>query len=239
MLYEKDFEFFLAHTNEKEILKNEILNLFKKYNIESVLDIGAGNGLLSIPLSKKVENYLAIEPKVKFCEALRKKGLRVIESFFPINLAGKFDFILCSHSVPEEGKNYIPFLSYAWEKVSDKGNLLMITYGQKHDDWNKLIRDLNLQSFKDHYKKGIERYDFLKTFAEVDVKKVRTQVKTHSLNQMIRALSFVASAGQIDKKEKFLAKKDKLKRILNGKYFDSSQDLYTFPFNHYFFRIQK
>src|SRR3972149_4254514 len=107
--YESDFQVFLKYTNEKKILKEEISKLINKFNIRSILDIGAGNGELSQPLSEEVEDYLCIEPKKDFVGLLRKKGLTVIESEFPTELDRQFDMVLCSHSVPYDKKKLEPF----------------------------------------------------------------------------------------------------------------------------------
>ena len=74
-IYKNDFEKFLSHTDEKKVLLDEISKEIEKHKTESLLDIGAGNGLLSIPLSKKVESYLAVEPNKKFVLDLLPKPL--------------------------------------------------------------------------------------------------------------------------------------------------------------------
>ena len=58
--YRPDFEFFLTHTDEKEIILSEIEKYIDKYKVKSLLDIGAGNGKTAIFLKKNVSRYLAL-----------------------------------------------------------------------------------------------------------------------------------------------------------------------------------
>ena len=39
--YEEGFSFYLKYTKEKEILAKELISLFRKLKVNSVLDIGA------------------------------------------------------------------------------------------------------------------------------------------------------------------------------------------------------
>ena len=69
--YIKDFETFLKHTDEKEVLYQALAEEIKSNHFSSILDIGAGNGDLSLPLSKLVNRYLAVEQKPKYVQRLK------------------------------------------------------------------------------------------------------------------------------------------------------------------------
>src|SRR3990167_8971954 len=123
-LYEDDFQVYLKTTNEKEVLGKFVLKVITNNCYQSVLDIGAGNGEISIPISKKVKRFLAIEHIEEFSNKLKWNGIEVISKTFPTNLNEKFDLVLCSYSVPYERKDYEPFLSDAFEAIKRQGTLL-------------------------------------------------------------------------------------------------------------------
>jgi SAM-dependent methyltransferase len=110
--YQSDFEAYLACTDEKEILLREIRRDFHRQKVKTVLDIGAGNGKLSIPLSKEF-SYLAVEKKPEFVKSLTKNGVSVIEGLFPIPIEEKFDAVLISHSLNVYRESFETFVSAA------------------------------------------------------------------------------------------------------------------------------
>jgi len=238
--YEEDFPFYLRFTNEKQILSQEIVSLFNKFNVKSVLDIGAGNGDLSKLLFSEVERYLAVEPRKEFVKSLKNKNIKVIENFFPCNIGEeKYDFILCSHSVPSIKEDYGPFLKEAFGRLNKKGNLLFITYLGKENDWDNLLRDINVEPFEDVSNKYFERKNFLKKLGKIQEWFVFSKVESSSKNDLIRALSFVASGGDKDKKDTFLSRSKEISDILEDKYYNKESRKYFFPFKHVFLRVNK
>jgi ubiquinone/menaquinone biosynthesis C-methylase UbiE len=238
--YEEDFPFYLKFTDEKHILSQEILKLFKKFKVKSVLDIGAGNGDLSKLLFNEVERYTAVEPRREFTESLKKKGINVIENSFPCYVGKeKYNFVLCSHSVPSVKREYEPFLKEAFEKLDSKGNLQLITYIGKENDWDMLLEEINVKPFDDTSIKYLERKDFLKQLGRLEEWFVFSRVKSSSIDNLIRALSFVASGGEEEKRDTFLSKSKDIRKILITKYFDKESAMYFFPFKHVFLRANK
>lgn len=230
--YESDFEIFLSHTNEKQILLDEIFKEIEKNNIKSVLDIGAGNGLLSIPLSQKVTNYLAVEQNANFVEELLRAGVRVIKGIFPVELDEIFDMVLVCHSIEYAKDLFEPFIRRAWELVKPGGMFLLITYRGQEDDWTRLIKDLGDNRESENRIGFNQIVGLLFSLGEVQTRKVITHVKTEKLDDMIQALTFVASDGRSERKDKFLKNKLRLEKILARKY--HHQDGYSFPFQHFF-----
>ncbi|MCX6751108.1 MAG: methyltransferase domain-containing protein [Candidatus Pacearchaeota archaeon] len=238
--YEEDFSFYLKFTNEKRVLAQEIINLFKKLKVKSVLDIGAGNGDLSSLLVKKVEKYITIEPQKEFAKLLRDKEISVIEKTFPCYTGEEqYDFILCSHSLPSLRRDYEPFLKEAFEKLKKDGNLLLITYIGKDNDWGNLLRDINVKPFEDTSARYFERKDFLKQFGKIKEWFVFSRLESSSIDNFIKALSFVASGGEKEKREIFLSKTKEICDILNKKYYDKKSEKYFFPFKHVFLMVNK
>lgn len=235
--YKNDFEKFLTHTNEKQVLLEEIIKDIKKYNIQSLLDIGAGNGLLAIPLSQQVHRYLAVEPKESFAEKLKSNNLDVIQAGFPVDVPEKFDLILSSHSICYDRERFEPFIRKAFELLKPNGVFLIITYRGQEDNWNELLDFLG-QNKMDFNRKGFNSIiELLNTLGVVTIRKITTKVVTNNINDMIQALSFVFSDGKSEKKKTFLNYQAKLEKLLNSKY--KTEKGYYFPFQHFFIVTQK
>lgn len=235
--YKNDFEKFLSHTDEKQVLLSSISGEIEKYKVKSLLDIGAGNGLLSVPLSEKVENYLAIEPHQSFAAKLRAAGLEVIENVFPLKVPGTFDMVLASHSISYERDSFEPFVKEAWRSVKSRGIFLIITYRGQEDDWTQLMKSLG-GNHEDPNRIGFNQIlVLLSPLGKLRTRKVITKVRTKSLDDMVQALSFVASNGDPRRKIEFIKNKPRLEKILKQKYQD--EDGYSFPFQHFFIITQK
>jgi len=243
--YIDDFQKFLFHTDEKEILFGEIYKEIEKYNIHSLLDIGVGDGLLSIPLSKKVRRYLAIESKEEYVKNIQEAGLEVVQGKFPIKINESFDSVLSSHSLGSYRKeNLESFVRGAWKLVNLKGILLIITYRGEKDDWTNLMDYIGARDERfdikivDYNKIGYDTLiKLLNSLGEVKIRKVITKVVTDNIEDMIQALCFVFSYGKTEKREQFLSLCTKLENILNSQYRDGMR--YYFPFQHFFIVTQK
>lgn len=235
--YKNDFEKFLAHTDEKQVFSDEISKEISKHKVKSLLDIGAGNGLLSEKISKKVGNYIAIEPNENFVAKLRKQGLEVLEGKFPLDISGTFDMALSSHSISYNSDLFQPFIKAAWELVNPKGIFLIITYRGQEDDWTRLMKDFGKKQ-EDLNRSGFNQIiELLFSLGEVKTRKVITKLKTGNLDDMVQALSFIASDGKLERKSEFLKNRAKLEKILNQKYHDRNG--YFFPFQHFFITTKK
>ena len=238
--YEEGFSFYLKYTKEKEILAKELISLFRKLKVNSVLDIGAGNGDLASLIFNQVKRYVAIEPRKKFVKSLKDKEINVIEDNFPCNIGNKkFDFILCSHSTPSLKKDYEPFLKVAFEKLNKNGNLLLITYLGGEDDWNTLLKEINIKPFENASARYLDRKNFVEQFGDLKEWFVNTKIESSSMENMIKALSFVASGGEEEKKNAFLSKSKEISEILNEKYYNKESNNYFFPFKHVFLMVNK
>src|SRR5690606_39138006 len=135
--------------NQKEVLVKNIIRYIKDSNTKSLLDIGAGDGDVALPISKEVQYYFAVEVNNERVNNLQKLGLNAIYGIFP-NTTNKitetFDMVLSSHSIPEqlgvEDHNlYKPFLEKAWELLNKNGILLIVTFKGSVDDPVRLIAE--------------------------------------------------------------------------------------------------
>lgn len=231
--YRKSFEKFLAHTDEKKVFLKEFNDYIERYNPVSVLDIGAGNGSLSIPLANKVKNYLAVEENHKYAVKLRKAGLDVVENSFPIELDTNYDLVLMSHVVSYEKANYKELISPALNVVSKGGRLLFVTHrGKSVDDWSRLMQSINMDRFEGYSVIYQNIIDLLSEAGKVSVREVITTLETSSIDDMIEAMAFVAANGRADSYYEFISNKKKIIEILDTKYTTATG--YSFPFRHIF-----
>lgn len=98
--YEEAFRTFVSHTDQK-IKALEWLNRFvSELPARNVfVDVGAGDGTLTIALKSNFNRSLAIEPNSKFGQRLKSiAGLEVIEKDLrKISGVPPADFVVCSH----------------------------------------------------------------------------------------------------------------------------------------------
>lgn len=117
---------FVYHQSHA-LLKNISKYIFDS-KAASLLDIGAGGGTLALPLSKTVTRYLAVEENSERCAKLRMAGLDALMEHFPTPIGETFDFVLSSHSIPEQINAYPAFLSSAWQLTKPGGQFVIVTY---------------------------------------------------------------------------------------------------------------
>lgn len=238
-MYPRYFQKFLDHTDEKEVFVREISTEIKDAQAREMLDIGAGNGQLSIPLASLVSRYVAIERNDEHAAKLRAAGLEVIQSVFPCEVPGSFDFVLASHVLSYRSQqDQRGFLHRAWNTVTKGGTFLVVTYrSEEEDDWTRLMQRLG-ENRQDTHAAGFRNtLETLAGLGEVHVRKVETHVRTDQLDDMLQALAFVASDGIPAIADEFLAKRKELQAIFDAEYRIGEE--YVFPFQHFFVRARK
>jgi 2-polyprenyl-3-methyl-5-hydroxy-6-metoxy-1,4-benzoquinol methylase len=184
-IYIKDFEKFLKHTDEKQILLKRISAEIKRNNIKKLLDIGAGNGLLAIPLSRQVFEYTAIEPKKDYINILKKYGLKVIERKFPDNkIVDIYDGILISHVISYENDNYKKFIASAWKLLKPGGFLFIITHKGEKNEWTKLLEKIDLCEIIYSQNSFEKMKILLKSLGNFKFKKIISHVNADNVNDL-------------------------------------------------------
>lgn len=234
--YKESFETFLRSTNEKQEFARILMRQIQERNVESLLDIGAGNGELALPLSQSVKRYLAVEPNTGHASALRHMGLAVIEQPFPCLVDGKFSMVIASHVVSGKKDLAHTFLQAAWELLNQKGTLAVITYERLESDWSRLIEESQLPLISADWDRSTTCKEVISTFGQMEIMEVETLVRTSTLVEMMAALSFVYSDSKLDAAEQFQSN-DAIQRTLGLRYRNSSG--YAFPFQHYLLMVQK
>ena len=83
------------------------------------------------------------------------------------------------------------------------------------------------------------RKNFLSQLGKIKEWFIFSKLESSSIEDLVKALGFVASAGEKDKKEDFLSKTEKIREVLKGKYYNKESGEYFFPFKHVFLTVNK
>lgn len=235
--YTRAFHAFLDCTDEKKVFLEKIGEKLRDHNVSSVLDIGAGNGDLAIPLSKLVDTYVAIEPVSQQADILRKAGLTVFESLFPCPINENFDLVLISHSLPWKQEKYQPFLTEAKKLVAANGSILVITYDDSTGDWHKLLVECGLPSKRRITNHVSALIEFLPSLSpRITRTDIITTVASTDLEKVMRALAFVYSDGEPDHFAEFMSS-EKVRSYIRDRYHDPLKG-FSFPFAHIFLEMK-
>lgn len=107
--YATDFALFALRTNQKHAAIAYLTRVIEQRRKRQLLvDVGAGDGTITAPLSAMFDSTIAIEPNRTFAAGLRDHGLGIgiIErTVFAARVPACADFVLCSHvlfHVPEK-----------------------------------------------------------------------------------------------------------------------------------------
>jgi len=168
-----------ARWDQAEVLTACILGFVRDRRARSVLDIGAGRGLVAVPVAAAVKRYVAVEKEPSGAEALRAAGLDVVQGTFPVALDERFDLVVSSHSIPEgDVALYEPFLAGAWKLVASGGTLLIVTFkGSTESPIRKLSAELLgvTHGVDDRYTAMLR---ILREYGDVEITKTCSHVET-------------------------------------------------------------
>lgn len=233
-LYDEAFRLFTSHTDEKEVLYRKIGDRIERLGVSSMLDIGAGNGELAIPLSRKVKTYVAVEHKPEYTEALKKEGLKTVLGTFPCRVSGHFDMVLASHSVPWNRHDSGLFLREVIRKLKTGGVFLLITYDHEDGNWKELLESCFPRLLQKNQGRVAHLKSFLPTFGQCVCRTAIAEVRTRTPEDMRKALAFVYSDGLERKHQEFLGNTQVLEFL--GRKHEEGEE-YRFSFEHIIFEV--
>jgi cyclopropane fatty-acyl-phospholipid synthase-like methyltransferase len=171
--------------DQPAVLADCIIGCVRARGARTLLDIGAGDGAVAVPVSREVDRYLAVEADPSSSEKLRQAGLEVVTATFPVTLGERFDIVVSSHSIPEGGvESYAPFLAAAWEHVAPNGLLLIITFkGSDDSAIVRLSQELLGRTYRtDH--RYLAMLDILRTYGTVEITKCSSHVETDEFSDV-------------------------------------------------------
>ena len=237
--YADSFSIFLEHTNEKEVLREEVLQEIKHVHAESVLDIGAGRGELGKAIATEVKDYTAIESNALYVERLKKMNLRVVDGIFPnVDIENNFDFVLASHVISYRSTELQPFFEKAASLIKKEGKFLLVTHRTGEvDDWTKLLALLGESLERDYKNKFQDIVGILEQYGKVNIRMVPTTVETKNIQDMLAALSFVYATGRQELLKNWESALPTIREWIEKNY-KTSQG-FSFPFRHYFVTLDR
>ena len=231
--YSTAFKTFLAKTNEKAVLTKSLQDFVAANSITSIIDIGAGNGDISKPLSQSVSSYVAIEQKPDFVIRLKEQGIRAVEEYFPGSFTEEAGMVLISHSLPPQRDGeagWDKFLKAAWSHVSPAGKLVLITFEDEDSEWNQLVTASGLEEIREREERIAPLKQCLKHYGGVTEETIITHVRTGTVAELQSALAFVWSDGNAALTEAFI-ENPKVTEYLEK--YHKTESGYQFPFYHY------
>lgn len=130
--YRRQLDLFTRSSTEKQI---ELVKLGEVLagitNRDAFLDIGAGGGYLTIPLSQSFEKTVIVEPNGKQGDFLRRRCPEFTvhhDTWGNIDLGGTFfDFILCSHVLYYiDSDAWLPALEKMYGRLAPGGRIAVV-----------------------------------------------------------------------------------------------------------------
>ncbi len=244
MSYEESFGRFLACTDEKAVFIRYLTQIISTFKPASLLDIGAGDGSLALPLSNLVPHYRAIEASKNFVSRLTGQGINVVEGFFPevvgTSPSEQFDLVLISHSLPNITATREHFVREAHRMVAKGGHLVVVTFNDEQGHWSDLLDWSSLERFPVN-REGLDGLRwFLRTnFCVIQEHMVPTLVTSESINEVMEALAFVYSNAEKDRYERFISAPAVPAYL--AEYFgkECTRGVIRFPFEHQWFILYK
>lgn len=237
-LYYQGLESLLQCTDEKQVYVATFSDYISRYGVFSLLDIGAGDGQVALPLSEMVENYVAIERNPQYAARLRQAGKQVIEAVFPTEVKGLYDLVLMSHVISHTAGEHTTLVPPAWELVKPSGHLLVVTHlGTEQDDWRQLLDHVGLgysEQFNDSLHNCLRA---LQAKGETEIQTLTSTLTADTAAPMIAAMAFLASNGERARHDAFMDRAAEVAAILGDRY--QTADGLSFPFLHLFVSTQK
>ena len=237
-LYYQGFESLQSNSDEKQVYIATLTNYLGRFGVQSLLDIGAGNGEVAIPISEQVDEYVAVEQSPEYSARIRDAGRKVVEGLFPTHVEGKFDMVLMSHVISHITGNYQSLIPPAWNLVKPEGHLVVVTHrGTEADDWSKLLESIDLGYSERSTNRLNELLAELSGYGQTDIEYVTTNLRTPDIQQMLKAMAFLAASGGKAQFDRFMAKSNTVSHLLRSNF--RTEEGYSFPFIHPFIRTKK
>ncbi len=192
--YHEAFEVFLAHTDEKTKIKEHLEGLIASLpGRQTLIDVGAGNGMLTSWASSHFQRTVAIEPNPCLRDDLTRRCPHaevMPHQIAEVNLPPVGDLILCSHVLYYVGQDeWLPCLQKMASWLAPHGVLIVIL--QSHDcECSKVVSHFQGQCVDlVPFAKALE--SVLTAQFQVKLERVPAQVRTPDLSAAYTVAEFM------------------------------------------------
>lgn len=197
-----DYQFFIEHSDEKI---QQIAFLNKKIG-GSLLDIGAGNGTLTLALKPMFERVEAIEEKKEFCDNLIKNGIVCHNiKFEDFKTNSRYDVILASHLLTYlfDKKGAIERM-YELLKVGGK----IYIFNMAYDNVMQIIKEQIHPEI--HNRTDIQTQEIIKNYPRYEREIIPISIETKTAEEMMKMIKFLSEKRPILWKKN----KEKIKQLV-------------------------
>jgi hypothetical protein len=201
--YERAFATFRAASDVVQVEAEALGDELRERGVRSLCDVGAGPGDLARRLASVVDTYVAVESRPDYAAALRSLGLSVVEGSWPSSLTRRFDCVVMSH-VLRSRADVDPMVGAAIDVLTPDGVLLVALHEIEGTEWQRLMQQIDMADrLQDDLRTDVELTLAKRGFG-IRRRELRTRVSAETAATTIRALSFVASAGEPEGADEFV-----------------------------------
>ena len=188
--YKESFELFLSHTNEKKVIRKKLEDEIDMKSVNSCLDIGGGNGLLSSTICAK-DKILIIEQNKSFVDSLRVQGFKCICSKWEnVELEERFDLILVAYSITYLPKHHLQeHIKKMIRHLNPDGKLVILAVDEKCGSWREVHTFFYQLINRKHQSSTIKLKEIMQTLNAKSID-FTTKVFSDNVEQMLQILAF-------------------------------------------------
>jgi 2-polyprenyl-3-methyl-5-hydroxy-6-metoxy-1,4-benzoquinol methylase len=209
--YDKAFSTFIKSTDQKQKAKAWLTHYLNGLDSkQTVIDAGAGNGVLTTILAKHFETVLAVEPNENLLPELATAGEHVQildQSIMEAVLnESSADLVLCSHVL-----YYIPQVE--WDTILERllhwtrpGGRIIIILQAEDTDCMKFFQKMRNKEFP--IMAFMENFAHSDTAHTVEVVRQSSTIRSQSREDLELILEFLLNLTPFDNEEAIPAKKD-------------------------------
>lgn len=206
---------------KKDDYPQELVNKIKIKNRDTILDIGCGNGVITIPLAKKAKSVTALDSSAKMLDILQKKALS--ENISNINIINKNIEDMSAHEigvhdivVASRSLNGIADIKPELEKINEiaRKYVYITLWGVNNREFESEIADLLGRKSYQHPDYTIVLNILQDMGIHADVEPLQSNTRNYYSN-MDDALDRIQwRVGDLNEDEKILVK-NHLQKVLN------------------------
>jgi SAM-dependent methyltransferase len=236
--YHDRYREFLAASDEKPVIAKALAPLLLP---GSILDVGAGTGHIPDLMRVAADAYTAVECQPQFVELLRDKGYQVIQDLFPCRLEKSYPNVLLCHCLSGNRTQCEILVSSAWMALTSPGRLIIVTFRDNMDDYNKLLHRIGHKARSSFDTRFNFIADMLDALGKMTSYTCVSYVYALDLPRLADTLSFMATnsnAGTLERRAEIRASIMAERAYIDERYRDDAGS-YKFPITHSIFTVDR